>query len=145
MTDIAVTGVTLEGPFFTKDPGKTLRGNVRDLMDALAESGEHDVEGVVDAHITPHPWYERGRTESLAGKQWDDWARISPDTRGMSAAEAVRTMAILAGRHNGTGTDGRDRGTTKGVEPQWHPYGNARRNIFRARALLTADLTRGLE
>ena len=32
--------VRFEGPFFTRDPGKTLRGNVRDMMEALAVEAE---------------------------------------------------------------------------------------------------------
>ena len=142
---IETTGVTLEGPFFRRDPGKTLRGNVRDLMDALAEQGDRDVEQGLAGHVTPHPWYSVGRTSSLSGKRWGTWARISPVTKGLSKADAIRAMAILAGRHDGVGSDGRDRGTTRGIEPQFHPFRKAKSNVYRARALLTADLTKGLD
>jgi hypothetical protein len=142
---IETTDVTLSGPFFTRDPGKTVRANVRDLMDAVAEQGDRDVESVIDAHVSPSPFYVRGRTSSLSGRRWGTWARISPDTSGLSAQAAIRLMAILAGRHDGVGSDGQDRGTTLGIEKQWHPFRTAKSNVYRARALLTADLTKGLE
>lgn len=127
--------VSLEGPFFTKDPGKTLRGNVRTLMDALAESMESDVRSAIEANEGSMPFYTGwthdhvvGRTESLSGKRWGTWARVSANTSGMSAAEAKRTKAAAAG-----------------IERRFHPFRKAKSNVYRARALLTADLTKGLE
>lgn len=133
------SNVEVSGPFFTRNPGKTLRANVRDLMDALAEQADRDIEQVVDAHVKPMPGYVRGRTSSLQGKRWGTWARVAPTTAGLGKPAAIRMMAILAGRHQG------NHGTTVGIEKQWHPYRAARSNVYRARALLTADLTRGLD
>lgn len=133
---ISVTGsVELSGPFFTKDPGKTLRGNVRDMMDALAESMEADVRGAIAANAGSMPNYSgwtwahtRGRTVSRSGKRWGTWARVSAYTEDLGAKDAIRTKAAAAT-----------------IERRWHPWRKAKSNVYRARALLTADLTKGLE
>jgi hypothetical protein len=134
MTDLSAT-VTLSGPFFERDPGKTLRGNVRSLMDALAESMESDVKSGIEANEGSMPFYTGwttqhvvGRTVSLSGNRWGTWARVSANTSGMSAADAKRTKAAAAG-----------------IERRFHPFRKAKSNVYRARALLTADLTKGLD
>jgi hypothetical protein len=132
---ILTTDVTLSGPFFTKDPGKTLRANVRDLMDALAEQMEGDVKDAIAANAGSMPQYTGwsrdrtvGRTVSISGKRWGTWARVSANTEGMSKADAIRTKAAAAS-----------------IERRWHPYRKAKSNVYRARALITADLTKGLD
>lgn len=129
------TDVTLEGPFFRRDPGKTLRGNVRDLMDALAEQMQSDVRTEIAAHAGSMPNYSgwtwahiRGRTVSRTGKRWGTWARVSAYTEDLDAKEAKRTKAAAAT-----------------IERRWHPWRAAKRNVYRSRALLTADLTKGLD
>jgi hypothetical protein len=129
------TDVDLDGPFFRRDPGKTLRANVRDLMDALAEDMESDVKDAIAANAGSMPSYSGwsvahtvGRTTSISGKRWGTWARVSANTSGMSAKDAIRTKAAAAT-----------------IERRWHPYRKAKSNVYRARALLTADLVKGLE
>lgn len=129
------TSVELSGPFFRRDPGKTLRGNVRDLMDALSESMEADVKSAIAGHAGSMPGYSgwswahtRGRTVSVSGKRWGTWARVSAYTADLGAKDAIRTKAAAAT-----------------IERRWHPYRNAKRNVYRARPLLTADLTKGLD
>lgn len=135
MASGTVTKITLEGPFFTKDPGKTLRANVRNLMDALAAWGEEQVKGVIETNAASMPFYSgwsdthtKGRTESLGGKRWGTWAVVSANTSGMDATDAKRTKAAAAT-----------------IERRWHPYRQVKSAIYRARPLLTADLTKGLE
>ena len=136
MTDPAVSvSVDLSGPFFTKDPGKTLRGNVRDLMDAMAEWMEGQVRDDISAHASDMPAYSGwswahtvGRTHSLSGNRWGTWARVSANTGGMSAKDAIRTKAAAAT-----------------IERRWRPYRDAKSAVYRARPLITANLTKGLE
>ena len=69
--------VELSGPFFTRDPRKTFRGNARVLLTAIAEEGEKATKarapyytgagGDPDAHIRD---YIQGRMKSLTGKPW---------------------------------------------------------------------------
>lgn len=127
--------VELSGPFFTKDPGKTLRQNVRDLMDAMAEWMESEVRDDITAHAgdmhtyTGWTWaHTVGRTHSLAGKRWGTWAKVSANTGGMGRSDAIRTKAAAAT-----------------IERRWHPYRNVKSAAYRARPLITADLTKGLE
>lgn len=137
MTDgVRVTSeVELSGPFFRRDPGKTLRGNVRDLMDALADSMESDVRSEISAHASSMPGYSGwtwahtiGRTVSRTGKRWGTWARVSAYTENLDAKDAKRTKAAAAT-----------------IEARWHPWRKAKSNVYRARALLRADLTKGLD
>jgi hypothetical protein len=127
--------ITLEGPFFTKDPGKTLRANVRDLMEALAEWGEAEVRNAITANAGSMPYYDgwswahtRGRVESVEGKQWGTWARVSAYTGDLDATDARKTKAAAAT-----------------IERRWRPYRRVKSAVYRARPLLTADLTKGLE
>jgi hypothetical protein len=132
---ILTADVTLSGPFFTKDPGKTIRANVRDLMDQLAEQMEGDVRNAISANAGSMPAYTGwsrdhtvGRVHSVSGKRWGTWARVSALTEGMGKADAIRTKAAAAS-----------------IERRWHPYRKAKSNVYRARALITADLTKGLD
>lgn len=129
------TKVTLEGNFFRRDPGKTLRANVRDMLDELAAWMEGEVQSQVSGHAGSMPAYTGwsrdhtvGRTESLAGKRWGTWAVVSANTEGMSKADAIRTKAAAAT-----------------IERRWHPYRAVKSGVYRSRPLLTANLTEGLE
>ena len=126
--------VATEGPFFTRDPGKTLRQNVRDMMDQLAGWMEAEVRKQVTGHAGQMPHYTGwtaahtiGRTESYSGKRWGTWAVVSANTDGMSARDAIRTKAAAAT-----------------IERRWHPYRNVKSGVYRSRPILTADLTKGL-
>lgn len=132
---ILTTDVELSGPFFRRDPGKTIRANVRDLMGELADSMDEDVSSGIAAAAGSMANYTGwslghtvGRAHSNSGKRWGTWARVSAYTDGMSRADAIRTKAAAAS-----------------IERRWHPYRKAKSNVYRARALLTADLTKGLE
>lgn len=129
------TRVDFSGPFFTRDPGKTLRGNVRDLMEALAAEMESDVRAQITGHAGDMPYstgwtYQHtiGRTESYNGKRWAATAVVSANTAGMSAEDAIRTKAAAAT-----------------IERRWHPYRKTARSVRSSRALLRANLTEGLE
>jgi hypothetical protein len=141
-----VLGITLEGPFFERDPRKTFRQNVRRYMDRIAEVGEAEIKrretGNASAASTrDHVW---GRTSSLAGKRWAVTARVSVSTQGLDKPQAVRRMAIAAGRHVAVTKAGRNIGTTKGAEGRNHAFRDGKKAILdaaRANAhLLVEDL-----
>lgn len=118
--------VDLEGPFFQKDPGKTILGNVRALMGAMADWSDAKVSTEIAAHASEMPFYTGwtvahtvGRT--VGNQPWSTWMRVS-------TAGDVRTQAAAAT-----------------IERRWHPYRSARRAVYHARPLITADLTKGLE
>ena len=141
-----VLGVELSGPFFTRDPRKTLRANIRAYMDRIAEVGEAEIArrmtGSREANATRgHVW---GRTSSVTGKRWAVTARVSVDTRGLDKQQAVRRMAIAAGRHTPVTRSGRRIGTTKGAEGRTHAFRDGKKALLdaaRANAhLLVEDL-----
>jgi hypothetical protein len=93
---MARTGITTTinntGPFFTKDPAKTFRQNIRVMMAAIAAEGEADVKAQLAAgdagrqpisllgdHVSGHVI---GRTASLAGRNWQVTAVISVNNSG---------------------------------------------------------------
>jgi hypothetical protein len=126
--------VELAGDFFRRDPGKTLRGNVRSMLDALAAEMERVVRDEIAGHAGAMPRYTGwttahtvGRTESYSGKRWGTWAVVSANTQGMSARDATRTKAAAAS-----------------IERRWHPYQRVKGAVYRSRALLRADLTEDL-
>ena len=69
-----------------------------------------------------------GRTESNSGKRWGTWAVVSANTAGMSKADAIRTKAAAAT-----------------IERRWHPFRQVKSAVYRARPLIRANLTEGLE
>lgn len=138
---MAVSGrVDFKGPFFEKDPRKTFRANIRDLMQAVADEGARDVigqlrkgeasryplgggikPGRVSAHVL-------GRTKSLTGKPWEVTAVVSVNTRGMSAKQAIKVQA--AGSW---------------LESQGHAFRRTAGAIRRSRKVVQADLLKGLQ
>jgi hypothetical protein len=127
--------VELSGDFFKRDPGKTLRQNVRSMLDALAAEMERLVQDEIAGHAGAMPRYTGwshlhtvGRTASYSGKRWGTWAVVSANTQGMSKADAKRTKAAAVT-----------------IEQRWHPYRKVKGAVYRSRALLRADLTEGLD
>lgn len=134
---VAVTAkVTLEGPFFVKNPGKTFYQNLGDMLAKLAEEMQTEVEAQIAAHASEMPFYTGWShdhavgytTSAKTGKHWATWAAVGSVTAGMGRDDARRTKAAAAS-----------------IERRFHPYRNVKAGVYRARALITADLTRGLE
>ena len=132
---VRIERVDFSGPFFTKDPVKTIRANIRDMMDALAAEGERDVQQQIAGRAGSMPAYTgwthdhvRGRTESLAGKQWAVSAVVSMNTTGMAAKDAIRTQAAAAG-----------------IEARFHPFRRTTTAIRRSRKIMAANLVKGIE
>ena len=128
---------TLSGPFFAADPSKTTRRNIRDMMDALAEEAEKDVRAqITSRHVNPNV---KGYTTSTrSGSRWMTSMAVNL-VPVPSKAEAIQNAAILYGRRNGT------RGTTVGIEAKSHPFARTTRAIQSMRAIMAADLTKGLD
>lgn len=130
------TKVVLEGNFFKRNPGRTLRTNVRDMLDALSPVLEDEARSAIREHAGEMPestgWtaaHTIGYTTSpKTGKRWGTWAAVGVPTAGMDARHAIRTKAAAAS-----------------IERRWHPFRRIKSAVYRARPLLTADLTKGLE
>lgn len=124
--------ITLEGPFFDRDPRKTLRRNMRELMAAVAKEAaisiRTDIRGRPMPYSTGHTVGNIvGRTKSVTGKPWQVSAVISANTQDMSRKEAIRTKAAAAS-----------------IERRWRPFRRTASAIRRSRAVLSANLTKGL-
>lgn len=128
--------IGLSGPFFTKDPGKTVRGNIMDFLDRLAEYGQGRVQMAISGkrgampHWTGHT-RDRviGRTRAemaRGGKRWVSTAVVSANTDGMSKKEAIRTLAAASS-----------------IEGRFRPF-KSTTWAMGAKAR-TVDLTKGLE
>lgn len=97
MASRTIRGVTFSGPFFTRDPKRTLADNYKRLMDEIARAGEAEVKARMTGIGTGRTRSRiRGRTKSLAGKPWKVTAVISPDTSGLSAKDAISVMAAAS-------------------------------------------------
>lgn len=135
MTNVT-TKVELSGNFFTHDPGKTLYGNIRDMLDALAAEMEGAVQQDIAAREGSMPYWTGWSkdhvvgytTSAKTGKRWATWAAVGSVTAGMSKAKAIRTKAAAAS-----------------IEQRFHPYRRVKSGVYRARALLTANLAKNLE
>lgn len=135
-----ITTIDLSGPFFQRDPVKTFRANVREMMDAVAAEGEADAKaqlragegsrapisaGVSPARVSGHV---RGRTRALSGRRWAVTAVVSINNRGLSRRQGIALMAAAAR-----------------VESQTHAFRRTTSRIRRSRAVNQAELFKGLQ
>lgn len=133
------SNISKTGPFFTKDPAKTFRQNIRVMMDALAAEGEADVRGQLQAgegsryplgggirpgRVSAHV---KGRTHALTGKRWAVSAVVSVNASGLNARQAIKLQAA---------------GSV--VEAETHAFRRTRGRIARARAVNRAELLKGI-
>jgi hypothetical protein len=128
--------VELSGPFFTRDPGKTIAQNVMDFEDTIAAYGQEKVRSAIVTRAgSMARWtgwtrdHVIGRTRaemSRGGRRWRTVAIVSANTDGMSRADAIRTKAAASS-----------------IERRWHPF---RRASFAMRAQVSrANFTKGIE
>lgn len=130
------TKVELDGNFFRRDPGKTLRHNIRDMLDALSSEMEGIVRDEIAGHAGQMPGWTghtlstvKGYTTSAkTGRRWGLWAAVGTVTAGMSAKDAIRTKAAAAT-----------------IERRFHPFRRVKAGVYRSRAVITANLTKDLE
>jgi hypothetical protein len=102
------TTIDKTGPFFTHDPVKTFRSNIRTMMAAVAAEGEADVSAQMRAteggrqpisnNVQPNRVGRNvvGRVTSLRGKPWAVTAVVSVNNTGFSQAQGVALMAAAA-------------------------------------------------
>ena len=127
------TKVVLSGDFFTKDPTKTIRENIGDMLEALSGEMESQVKREIASHVMPRSvgWsyaHTVGYVVSpKTGRHWRYWAAVAALTTGMNKKDAIRTKAAAAS-----------------IERRWHPYRRVKSGVYRARSLVSADLSRGL-
>lgn len=108
------TTIKFDGPFFTGDPAKTFRQNIRAFMDVVAAEGEADVKAqmAVDAggrkpiralspqRVSDHV---RGRTRSISGRRWACTAVVSVNNSGFTKAQGISLMAAASQVESQTG------------------------------------------
>lgn len=105
-TKIAST-IDMGGPFFTYQPGKTFRQNVRVLMADIAREGEADVKAqLAQGQATRKPMrlvdpdrvsgHVVGRVKNLRGKPWALNAVVSVNNSGLTKAQGQQLMAAAA-------------------------------------------------
>jgi hypothetical protein len=141
-------GITVEGPFFQKDPKATVGKNAHDFMQKIAKAGETDAR--TRAASAPRqsksaPYSApriTGRVQSLTGKRWVVTAVISANTSGLSREQAQRVLAALSGRHTGKAKSGRNLGTTPGLEGLAKVFSGTAADL--RRLMGEVDLTKGL-
>ena len=128
--------IELSGPFFVRDPRKTVRANIRLMLDGLSDELGEAVKGDIVSHQGAMPnwtgWtldHTYGYTTSpRTGKHWELWAAVATVSAGMDKKQAIRTKAAAAT-----------------IEARWHPFRRGKSAVYRARALISANLTKGLE
>jgi hypothetical protein len=130
------TKIELSGNFFARDPGRTLYTNIGHMLEGLSHELESVVRDDIQAHASAMPGYSgwsrdhvHGYTTSpTTGKHWAVWAAVGSVTAGMDRRLAIRTKAAAAT-----------------IEARWHPYRRVKSAVYRSRALISADLAKGLE
>lgn len=119
--------VDLSGPFFQRDPGKTLYANIGRMLEGLAEEGERLVQSRYPVFSGDGKAGVRGRVRSLTGKKWAVTAVISQ-------THVYPWPSGGAKQYRGGKTEARH-----------HMFRDTARALRRSRAVLSANLTKGLE
>ena len=122
------TTIDLSGPFFDKDPARTLSENVQDMLEAFAQEGEGDVEAQATAHQRTGAFLGgiEGRVRSVAGRHW------------------LRT-AVISETHVYPWPGGGSKQYRGGkLEAKYHMFRTTTTRLRRSRAVNTAELTRGM-
>lgn len=121
------TKVTATGPFFRGDPSKTYLGNVRRMLEEIAEEGE----GLVKAQYPVLTWAGQsgvvGRVKSLSGRKWYQTAVISEQ-------HVYPWPGGGAKQYRGGKTEARQ-----------HMFADATRSLRSSRAVRAANLAKGIE
>lgn len=131
--------ISLDGPFFSKDPGKTFRQNIRLLTAAIAAEAEADIRQQMRVGegqrapmrgITPDrtAGHVVGRVTSVRGRPWAVTAVASINNSRLSPAQGIRLMAAAAT-----------------VERRVHAFRRTTSRMRRAKALNQAELLKGLK
>lgn len=119
--------IELEGPFFTHDPGLTLRGNIRKMMAGIAAEGEAAVKAVYPVGPTGRGRAGVvGRVASLTGKPW-------------MASAVISETHVYPWPH---GSQKQYRGGK--TERKYHMWRNTYRALQSSRTVLRADLGVGV-
>lgn len=127
--------IDLSGPFFTRDPRKTVKQNIRRLMEALAEEGERNVKGLMPQRTGETARGVVGRVENLRGKRW-------------AATLVVSQTRVFPWVNKGArGFVGRGEAEYRGgkLEARHHMFRKTASAMRRSRKILAANLTEGLE
>jgi hypothetical protein len=122
------TTIVLSGPFFEKDPAKTLSQNVQTMLEAVAQEGESDVKAQAAGHQRTGAFYNgiEGRVRSVSGKHW------------------LRT-AVVSETHVYPWPNGGAKQYRGGkLEAHYHMFRTTASRLRRSRAVNQAELTKGM-
>lgn len=134
---VSVTSrIELSGDFFRHDPGKTLYANIGAMLEGLAAEMQDVLRSDIEAHaggMADYTGWTHDHTfgyvdSPRTGKHWALWAAVATVTDGMSKKDAIRTKAAAAT-----------------IERRWHPFRQVKSAVYRSRAVLRADLVKGLD
>lgn len=130
--------VDFSGPFFTKDPEKTIIDNVQKMMQGVATEGAGAARTGLAANQQSRALIRElgdrvsdhviGRVESRHGKEWHTAAVVQVYNEGLGAEESRSLMAAASF-----------------VERQTRAIRDVTRQLRAARAVLAANLTEGIE
>lgn len=128
------TTIDYTGPFFEKDPTKTLRQNVRIMLEAMAREGESDVRAQIPSKSGDTAAGIHGRVKNLEGKPW-------------AVTMVVSQQRVFPWKKRGArGFVGRGEAEYRGgkLEAKLHMFRRTSGRLSRSRAVNMAELTKGL-
>lgn len=119
--------IDVSGPFFTRDPAKTMQANIHRMLEGIAAEGERAIQSVYPLHTGAGRAGVVGRAQSLSGKQWLE-------------------TAVISQTHVYPWPGGGPKEYRGGkTEAKRHMFRNTASALRRSRAVLTANLTAGIE
>lgn len=122
------TRISLSGPFFQKDPAKTLEQNIQAMLEAVAREGEQDVTAQAAGHQRTGAFYAgiEGRVRSIRGRHW-------------------LATAVVSQSHVYPWPGGGSRQYRGGkLEARYHMFRRTASRLRRSRAVNQAELTKGM-
>ena len=126
---------SFSGPFFSPNADNTLRQNIRGMLQAVADEGESAVQQRSPRFTGAFVAGVEGRVRSVSGKRWALTAVIS------------QTHAYAWKNKGARGFSGRAEAQYRGgkVEARYRMFRAVTSQLRAARAVLAADIAKGLE
>lgn len=130
-----IAKVELSGPFFTKDPSKTLLENVQAMLEAVSREGETMARSLTPVRTGFTQSGIVGRVQSMTGKKWL-----------MTSIISQQHVFPWAG-HGARGFSGRGEAAYRGgkLEAKLHMFRQTAQALRSSRAVREANLAKGLE
>lgn len=142
------TTISMDGPFFTKDPAKRFSENLDAMLEAVAREAASDVRAQVEARrseMKRSTGWSATRIAPRSNFPWREhkgFSLVWTSTQGLTGrADALKSSGTIWKGNMAM----RTLAAMSTIEGRWHPFRITKNRILKMRKLNQAELTKGLQ